>query len=64
MLFENQRTNTIIVSIIWGLGVATLFRKICNNNKCIVVKSPSDMNSYYEQNKKKCYNFTKEKVDC
>ena len=37
MLFENERTNTILISIIWGFGVASLFRKICDNNKCIVI---------------------------
>ena len=52
MLFENERANTILISIIWGFGVASLFRKICDNNKCIVIKAPSDINSYHENNKK------------
>ena len=54
MLFGDERTNTIVISIIWGLGVASLFRKICNNNKCIVIKAPSEMDSYYEKKNKNC----------
>ena len=64
MLFGDERTNTIVISIIWGLGVASLFRKICNNNKCIVIKAPSEMDSYYEKKNKNCYNFSKEKINC
>ena len=30
MLFEYERTNTILISIIWGFGVASLFRKGIN----------------------------------
>ncbi len=51
MLFDDERTNTIIISIIWGLGIASIFRKICNNNKCIVIKAPSNMDSYYQKKK-------------
>lgn len=28
----------IIISIIWGLGIATLFRKVCKDN-CIIINS-------------------------
>lgn len=57
MFFKDY--TSIIISIIWGLGVASLFRKICTNNKCIVVKS-KNVKSYYKNNDtNKCYKFYK-----
>ena len=64
MLFQDKRTNTIIISIIWGFGVAALFRKVCDDKNCIVIKAPSDVDTYHQTTKKNCYNFTKEQVDC
>jgi len=52
---------SIIISIIWGLGVACLFRKICDSNSCVVVKYPLNLDDYFVHKKNKCYNFkTKE----
>jgi hypothetical protein len=31
----------IIVSILWGLGLACIFRKACKGRDCIVYKAPS-----------------------
>ena len=28
---NREEINSIIISVIWGLGVASLFRKICKN---------------------------------
>ena len=30
----------IFISIILGLGLATLFRKVCNDRNCIIFKAP------------------------
>jgi hypothetical protein len=64
MFFKDERTNTIILSIIWGLGIAALFRKVCDDNKCIVVKAPKDMNSYQQEKNKSCYKFVKHGTEC
>ena len=29
-----------IISILLGLGLATLFRKVCNDRNCLVFKAP------------------------
>lgn len=55
---KREEINSIIISIIWGLGVASLFRKICKN-KCIVIRVPNDVDEYIVREKKKCYNFVK-----
>ncbi len=32
--------GSVIISIIWGLGLAALFRRTCKNRNCIVIKAP------------------------
>ena len=63
MIFKDEKINIYLISIIWGLGISTLFRKICDDNRCIVVKAPN----LVQNNKKingKCYEFVKEEVKC
>ena len=42
---DRDRTITIILSVIWGIGLAVLFRKTCVNDQCIVVKAPTEFQS-------------------
>lgn len=30
----------IILSIIWGLGIASLFQKVCRDRDCIIYRAP------------------------
>jgi hypothetical protein len=66
MLFNNDRYNTIFFSFIWGLGVAILFRKICKNNKCVVIHAPSNYNveNRVIQKDKRCYKLMKYNDAC
>ena len=38
--FLKRDIGRIIISIIWGFGLATLFRKICKGKNCIILKAP------------------------
>jgi hypothetical protein len=29
----------IVISIIWGLSIAVLFKLMCKNNNCVIIKS-------------------------
>lgn len=43
MIFDkilNTKEGSIIISVILGLGLASLFKKACEDNNCIIVKSP------------------------
>ena len=54
----------IIISIIFGLGFATLFRKVCKDRDCIIFKAPN-INKIKNQIFKfqdKCYKF-KENIE-
>ena len=64
MLFENEDLNVYIISIIWGLGIAAIFRKMCKNSKCIVIKAPKDILDYHQKKDDTCYKFIKHETDC
>ena len=55
-----------MISIIMGLGLATLFRKVCKNRSCFVFQAPSiekirDQTFKYND---KCYNFKETATSC
>ena len=56
----------IVISIILGLGLATLFRKVCKERNCLVFHAPQ-MNKIKGQIfkfKDKCYQFEEEIEKC
>lgn len=55
-----------IISIILGLGLAALFRNVCDDKRCVVIKAPNshDMTTYYYKLQGDCYKYTPEEVAC
>ena len=47
------------ISILLGLGLATLFRESCKSRSCIVYQSPSlsELNTKTYKHNGKCYTF-------
>jgi len=62
----SSRAAVIIISIIWGFGLALLFRKVCQNNQCVIVKVPPNFyrsgSIIYEKNQ--CYELHKYLSEC
>ena len=58
--------GSIIISVILGLGLAALFRRVCSGDGCIIVKAPnaSDIGKYYYKVDNSCYKYTPNLVDC
>ena len=60
--FLKSRTCVVIISIIWGLGLATLFKKSCEGKKCNIIqyKGP-DLNwinnSIFNYGTPNCYKY-------
>jgi hypothetical protein len=55
-----------IISVILGLGLATLFRKVCNDRNCLIFKAPninSIKNKIFKHNNK-CYKFNYNSCSC
>lgn len=55
-----------IISIILGLGLASLFRNICKNKDCIEFYGPNiqDINNNIYKYNDKCYKFTNTSKKC
>ena len=56
----------IILSIIWGLGLAALFRKVCKGRECIVIQGPKPKltdGKIFRFNKK-CYHYESYSSPC
>lgn len=64
--FLDSERGSILISIIVGLGLATLFRKACKGNGCHVISGPSlselRKNVYLQDGK--CWKYTPEAADC
>ena len=58
--------GNIIMSVIWGLGLAALFRRACKNRNCIVFKAPpvQNMNNKVFKYDNKCYKYTTMGTKC
>jgi hypothetical protein len=54
------------MSIILGIGAATLFRKTCKERNCLVFKSPAmkDITNKVFEYDNKCYNFKEQIKKC
>ena len=66
--FLQSKVGRIIISILWGFGLATFFKKTCRNNKCIVIKAPNkdliENNTFNYQGSKNCYEYKPEIISC
>lgn len=62
----NSDIGRIIISILLGLGLATLFRKVCNDRNCLVFKAPNlkKIKNQIFKFKNKCYTFNEEIEHC
>lgn len=62
----HSQYGRFIISIILGLGLATLFRRVCKEKNCLVFKAPSIeeiKNKAYKFNNK-FYRFEENPVSC
>lgn len=64
--FVSSEPGKILISIILGLGLSTLFRKTCNDMSCIMFKgvSPEKVNNKIYKFNNKCYKYKNEAVSC
>ena len=62
----NSTRGRYAFSLLLGLGLATLFRKVCNSRNCLVFKAPSldQIKGKVFGHNKKCYKFEEEHVSC
>jgi len=62
----NSEVGIIIISILLGFGLATLFRKVCNKRNCLVFEAPSfkELEETTYKFDDKCYKFKPKSSIC
>ena len=67
-VIKSMKTNIgrMILSIILGIGLASLFRKSCESRNCLIFHAPSfkEINENVYKYNNKCYKFKEHSVRC
>jgi hypothetical protein len=60
------QTGIFFISVLLGLGLATLFRKVCNDKNCIVFNGPilNEVEGKIFEEDGECYTYTLTKEAC
>ena len=66
MEFLKSNSMKILISILWGLGLACVFRQSCKGRKCIVFKAPNPnlVNKKIYLFNDKCYKYNTKATSC
>ena len=61
-----SREGQIMMSVILGFGLATLFRRVCKGRSCVVIKGPklSEVQEYVYRIEDRCYKYKPHVVKC
>lgn len=64
-ILKNEYTK-IILGILWGFGLACIFRCACNGRKCIIFKAPkpSDIHNKIYSYDEKCFKYESVSTEC
>ena len=59
-------TGSILISAIIGLGLASFFRKVCKDGRCVIIKGPNvnEMKDEVYKIDNECYTYTPVMTDC
>ena len=62
----HTQNGSYAISFILGIGLASLFRKACNDRKCIVFQAPplEEVTNNVYQYDNKCYKFKEYSTKC
>ena len=62
----NSSLGKIIISIMLGLGLATLFRKVCKDKNCITFKGPilGEIDGKIYKHGEKCFSYNAKSTPC
>ena len=62
----NSHIGKIIISVVLGLGLATIFRKVCKDNSCVIIKGPNseEIKKYVYKIDSDCFKYTPVATKC
>tara|TARA_B100000674_G_C37796964_1_gene894488 strand:+ start:464 stop:766 length:303 start_codon:yes stop_codon:yes gene_type:complete len=57
--FLQSKKGRIFISIVWGFGLAFLFRKACSGRNCLIIKGPNpkEVAKTTFKHEGKCYQY-------
>lgn len=64
--FVHTSTGRYVMSILLGLGLATLFRTICKDKNCVIFNAPplDEIDNKIYKHDGKCYTYKSSQVKC
>ncbi len=64
-IFQSKE-SLILLSVILGFGLATMFRKVCKDQTCIVIKGPpmKEIKDIIYRIDDTCFKYTPEATKC
>ena len=64
--FVHTHTGKMIMSVILGIGIASLFRNACKNKRCIIFQAPplEELKDKIYKFDNKCYTYTTTQTKC
>jgi hypothetical protein len=64
--FVHSPSGRILMSVILGIGLASLFRIVCKDKNCIIFKAPplDDIDVKVYKFNDKCYTYKSSSVKC
>ena len=60
-------SGRFIISFILGLGLASLFKKVCVDDNCLIIKTDPKWNldkKTFQKNNGKCFKFKPQETKC
>ena len=64
--FVHSKTGRMFMSLLLGLGLASLFRKVCSDRNCIIFRAPplDKFKDKIYKDGNKCYKFNPKSESC
>jgi len=64
--FVTKLYGKYVISVILGLGLASIFRRVCKERNCLIFKAPSfkEIKGNIYKYGDKCYKFKEHAVPC
>jgi hypothetical protein len=58
--------GSVIVSVVLGLGLASFFKKVCKDGRCVIIKGPpiNEVNKNIYKINEECYKYTPFATKC
>lgn len=62
----NTEYGSVIISVVLGLGLASFFKKVCRDGRCVIIKGPpiNEVNKNIYKINEECYKYTPFATKC